>query len=84
MAVMSLSSSFEQGRNQSSMQVAESVGNSVVTAVAGGIYTTLLLVPPQKLAYSAPLALLTVASVAAIVVSRRIGFLPNELHRPAG
>lgn len=83
-AVMSLSSSFEQGRNQSSMQVAESVGNSVVTAVAGGIYTTLLLVPPQKLAYSAPLALLTVASVAAIVVSRRIGFLPNELHRPAG
>ena len=32
-AVMSLSSRYEQGRNQSSMQVAESVGNSVITAV---------------------------------------------------
>ena len=83
-AVMSLSSRFEQGRNQSSMQVAESVGNSVVTAVAGGLYTALLLVPPEKLSYSVSLALLTLASVAAIVVSRRIGHIPNELHRPAG
>lgn len=78
-AVMSLSSAFEQGRNQSSMQVAESVGNSVITAVAGGLYTALLVVPPEKLSYSVALGALSVASVAAIVVSRRIGRIPNEL-----
>ena len=48
------------------------------------IATALLLVPPEKLSYSVSLALLTLASVAAIVVSRRIGHIPNELHRPAG
>ena len=78
-AVMSLSSAFQQGRNQSSMQVAESVGNAVITALAGGLYTALLMVEPPKLAYSAPLLVLSVASVAAIVVSRRIGRIRNEL-----
>ncbi|HMS37070.1 MAG TPA: MFS transporter, partial [Arachnia sp.] len=55
-AVMSLSSRYEQGRNQSSMQVAESVGNSVVTAVAGGIKTRLPPAGPGDLACAAPLA----------------------------
>ena len=54
-AVMGLSSKFEQGRHQSSLQVAESVGNSVITAVAGSIYTALLFVDPEKLSYSASL-----------------------------
>lgn len=78
-AVMSLSSAFQQGRNQSSMQVAEAVGNAVITALAGGLYTTLLLAEPPKLAYSTPLMVLSVASVAAVVVSRRIGRIRNEL-----
>lgn len=78
-AVMSLSSSFEQGRNQSSMQVAESVGNSIVTAVAGGIYTALLAAQPQKLSYVAGLGAAMVVSALAIVASRRIGRIRNEL-----
>jgi MFS family permease len=78
-AVMSLSSRFEQGRNQSSMQVAESVGNSVVTAVAGGIYTALLLADPEKLAYAAALGAATLVGVAAVLVSRRVGHIRNEL-----
>lgn len=78
-AVMSLSSRFEQGRNQSSVQVAESVGNSAVTAVAGGVYTALLATPPDGLAYTATFVLLSGASLLAIAVSRRIGRIPNEL-----
>lgn len=78
-AVMSLSSRFEQGRNQSSMQLAESVGNAVVTAVVGGLYTALLAADPQKLSYT--IALLTALAVAAVavLVSRRIGRIPNDL-----
>lgn len=76
-AVMGLSSRFEQGRHQSSLQVAESVGNSVVTAVAGSIYTALLLVDPAKLSYSAALAAVLVLSLAAVAMSRRIGTLSH-------
>lgn len=79
-AVMSLSTQFEQGRNQSSLQVAESVGNSVITAVAGGIYTVLLFAQPQKLGYTAALAATLVVSLGAIASSRRIGRIPNELQ----
>lgn len=75
-AVMSLSTQFEQGRHQSSMQVSESVGNSVVTAVAGGIYTALLMAQPQKLSFTAALAAALVISLAAVAVSRRIGPIP--------
>lgn len=82
-AVMSLSGDDEQGRNQSSMQVAESVGNSGVTAVAGGLYTALLSTPPDRLAYTAALTLALAAAVLAVVASRRIGRIPNDLT-PSG
>ena len=82
-AVMGLSSRFEQGRHQSSLQVAESVGNSVITAVAGGIYTALLFLEPQKLSYSVSLGAVLTLSVGAILLSRRIGRIPNELDAPA-
>ncbi|HMR48959.1 MAG TPA: MFS transporter [Arachnia sp.] len=79
-AVMSLSSPFEQGRNQSSMQVAESVGNSVITAVSGSIYTALLLSEPSWLSYTAALGGILVVALMAIGTSRRIGHIPNELR----
>jgi len=79
-AVMSLSSQFEQGRNQSSMQVAESVGNSVITAVSGSIYTALLLSEPSWLSYTAALAGILLVALVSIGVSRRIGHIPNELR----
>lgn len=75
-AVMGLSSMFEQGRHQSSLQVAESVGNSVVTAVAGGIYTALLFARPEKLTYTVSLGAVLLLSLAAVALSRRIGALP--------
>lgn len=80
LAVMTLSSAFEQGRHQSSLQVAESIGNAVITAVAGGIYTALLLSRPEKLAYVAALSATLVLSLAAVAISRRIGRIQNELH----
>ncbi len=72
-AVMSLSSQYEQGRNQSSMQVAEAVGNAVFTAIAGGIYTALLNAKPAELSYTSALAALVFVAVAAHLVSWRIG-----------
>jgi sugar phosphate permease len=79
-AVMALSTQFEQGRHQSSMQVAESIGNAVITAVAGGLYTALLAAEPQKLSYTTALSATLVLSLAAVVLSRRIGRIANELH----
>ncbi|WGT46452.1 MFS transporter [Tessaracoccus lacteus] len=79
-ATMTLSGGFEQGRNQSSLQVAESVGNSVVTAVAGAIYTALLLADPPQLAYTTALGAVLVLSVASVLASRRIGHIANELR----
>ncbi|MEZ5085314.1 MAG: MFS transporter [Tessaracoccus sp.] len=79
-AVMSLSNQWEQGRNQSSMQVAESVGNSVITAISGSIYTALLFAQPASLAYTISLAAILAVALCAIVISRRIGFIPNELR----
>lgn len=78
-AVMSLSARSEQGRHQSSMQVSESVGNAVITAVAGGLYTALLFTEPDKLAYTAGLGAALLLASAAVLVSRRIGHIPNEL-----
>ena len=79
-AVMSLSGPFEQGRNQSSMQVAESVGNSVITAISGSIYTALLLAEPRAVAYTASLGAILVVALCAIAISRRVGHIPNELR----
>lgn len=78
-AVMSLSPSFEQGRNQSSLQVAESVGNSVATAVVGGIYTALLFTEPERLGYSLALAATLLVAIAAVAFSRRVGHIHNDL-----
>ena len=78
-AVMTLSTAFEQGRHQSSLQVAEAVGNAVITAVAGGIYTALLMAEPDKLAYTLALSATLVLALAAVAASRRIGRIPNEL-----
>ena len=51
----------------------------VVTAVAGGIYTALLLAEPEKLAYVASLGAATLVAFAAVLVSRRVGHIRNEL-----
>lgn len=83
-ATMTLSSQFEQGRNQSSLQVAESVGNSVVTAISGAIYTALLVASTRQIAYTTALATVCVLSLVAVVASRRIGYIPNELRSGEG
>ena len=82
-AVMGLSPSFEQGRNQSSMQVAEAVGNSVVTAVVGSIYAALLVSQPQALGYTLALAATLLVAIAAAAFSRRVGHIHNALLESA-
>ncbi|WP_130874583.1 MFS transporter [[Pseudopropionibacterium] massiliense] len=77
-ATMALSGPQEQGRNSSALQVAESLGNSVMTALTGACYAMLLAegVP----AFGWIFLMLLAASVLAIAASLLIG----PVHDVAG
>lgn len=70
-ATMALSSDQEQGRNSGALQVAESLGNSVMTAVAGAIHAGLLARGLPSLGWVFAMLLVTV--FAAVALSLRIG-----------
>lgn len=77
-ATMALSSPREQGRNSGALLVAESIGNSVMTALTGACYAVLLAegIP----AFGWIFLILVAASVLAIAASLRIG----PVHDVAG
>lgn len=77
-ATMALSSPREQGRNSGALLVAESIGNSVMTALTGACYAVLL--AERMPAFGWIFLMLLVASVLAIAVSLRIG----PVHDVAG
>ena len=77
-ATMALSSPREQGRNSGALLVAESIGNSVMTALTGACYAVLL--AEGMPAFGWIFLMLLVASVLAIAVSLRIG----PVHDVAG
>ena len=70
-ATMALSGPHEQGRNSGALQVAESLGNSVMTALTGGCYAVLLAAGVAALGWIS--LILLAASVLAIATSLRIG-----------
>lgn len=77
-ATMALSSPREQGRNSGALLVAESIGNSVMTALTGACYAVLL--AEGMPAFGWIFLMLLVASVLAIAASLRIG----PVHDVAG
>ncbi|MDO5066542.1 MAG: MFS transporter [Propionibacteriaceae bacterium] len=79
-ATMSLSSPQEQGRNSSSLQVCETLGNSLLTAAAGAVHAGLLAAGLPSLGWV--FLVLLVATAAALGASLLTGAIHDEL--PAG
>lgn len=70
---MQLSEEGELGRNTSSIQLADTIGNAVFTGMAGTIFAALHLISPPAVVFAAIYASLCVVSVLAACVSSRIG-----------
>jgi len=89
LAVMTLSEPAKQGRNASSLQLAEALGAAVLTAVAGTIFAGLHGPGPTSATY-APVTFavvigsMGVLSLVAIVASLRIGPIRLTVDQPVG
>lgn len=77
-AIMGLSSAQEQGRNNSALQVAEGLGNALLTGLAGAIYAAAVRQTSAQTSFVWLFTVLTVVCLLALVVSRRIGPIDNE------
>lgn len=84
LAVMGLSEAHKQGRNTSSLQVAEGLGTSVLTGMAGAIMAFFdeglaarTLTPGSN--YLVVFGFMSVLCLLAIWLSRRIGTIPNAV-----
>lgn len=77
-ATMSLSRRSEQGRNNSALQVGESLGNALLTAAAGAIYPLALRLEGQQFSFVLVFAAMAAIVGLGVIVSRRIGPLTNE------
>lgn len=76
LAVMQLSKPAALGRNTSSLQVGEALGNSLLGGLAGTIYAVLLV--RQEVAFAAVMAAMAALLVLAALSAGRIGALPNH------
>ncbi|MDO5093126.1 MAG: MFS transporter [Propionibacteriaceae bacterium] len=77
-ATMALSGTQEQGRNSGALQVSESIGNSVLTAVTGATYAALLAANQPTFGWI--FLILLVAAGLAVVSSLRIGPVHDSVH----
>lgn len=78
LATMTLSEPIELGRNTSSLQVAEGVGNSVVTGLAGVAFHALHAQGRVTASFGALFAIATASALLAFGMSLRIGPVRNE------
>lgn len=81
LAVFTLSDPRELGRNTSSLQVAEALGNSLTTAAAGTAFALLHTAGNTQVTYGTLLAVCVLAAVGALASAGRIGAVPNESAR---
>jgi len=76
LVVMQLSAEAELGRNSSSLQVGEALGNAVAAGVAGTLFA--LAMPAQTLAFGALFTAMAVVAVLAFASALRIGPVTNH------
>lgn len=76
LVVMQLSVETEIGRNSSSLQVGEALGNALAAGVAGTLFT--LAMPAQTLAFGTLFTAMTILAVAALASALRIGPVTNH------
>lgn len=82
-AVMDLSHAQEQGANNSALQVAEGLGNALLTGLAGAIYAAVAREAGLGASFTTLFAVLVVICAAALVGTRRIGPIANSSLRGA-
>jgi predicted MFS family arabinose efflux permease len=73
LAVLSLSATLAQGRNNAALQVSDNLGSSVLVAVAGTIYAASHPSGNLTLTYGILMTAMVVAAVAGVAMSYRIG-----------
>ena len=78
LANMQLSEAHLIGRNTSSLQVAEGIGNSLVTGLAGSFFAALHLDSDATVVFGPIYLLCVVVCVLALVATGRIGSVRNE------
>jgi hypothetical protein len=78
LAVMSLSAVAEQGRNASSLNVADALGSGIFVGIAGSIFAALSSSGNLALTFGLLQLSMAVVGVLAVLTSRRIGVVRNE------
>lgn len=81
LVVMQLSGVAELGRNTSSLQVGEMLGNALLAGLAGTLFATLGPRGDTALTFGAIAALLTVTAALSVVWALRIGHVENHSAR---
>lgn len=78
LAVMQLSEPAQLGRNTSSLQVSEALGNALFTGVAGAVYANLRLGTNPVHTFGWVFTSVTLVSLLALVIAMRIGPVANH------
>lgn len=73
LATMTFSPQPQQGRNASALSSGESLGNSLITGLAGMIFAALHLVSPQPVTFGVTLTAMMLVAALGIVTASRIG-----------
>jgi MFS family permease len=81
LAVMQLSEPVEIGRNTSSLQVGEALGNSIGAGLAGTLFALALAQGLTVLGFAGPLTAMVGLAVLAVASAMRIGALENHSVR---
>lgn len=82
LAVMQLSETVELGRNTSSLQVGEALGNSIGAGIAGTLFALGLAQSNPVFGFGAPLTAMAVIAALGLAASLRIGSVENFSARP--
>jgi MFS family permease len=81
LAVMSLSGAAEQGRNASSLNVADALGSGIFVGIAGSIFAALRASGDLALTFGVVQLSMAAVGLLAVLTSRRIGTVRNEFSR---
>ena len=81
LAVMQLSDPSALGRNTSSLQVSESLGNALFVGIAGTVFAALSVDRVPTVVFGAVFAVVSVVALAAVAAALRIGPVRNATAR---
>ncbi|PID98451.1 MAG: hypothetical protein CSA83_01205 [Actinomycetales bacterium] len=79
LAVMELSEVHRQGRNTSSLQVAEGLGSALLVGLAGTSTAMWDVKAQPEIAFGATFTMLTLICIAMVFISTRIGHIANAV-----